>query len=227
MAKIDRRTQKIFGSAAAAGEIGVIGSFAAGSPSYSTDPQNIQALSQYLGGWYDVVVGQNSPAIQDMNALDYLITRQLAYLFQAGISEWDGSTVYYTGSWAADSSGNLYVSLTDNNTGNLLANNNYWRPYGGATSFYGSSSSPYQLSAKDNGSIFVINTSAAFTIRLPIASNGFKFTVKDGSGLSATNNITVQRNGSESIEGLASNYLCRADWGAWTFVSTAGNWFII
>lgn len=227
MAKLDRKAQKIFGASASAAEIGVIGSFAAGAPAYSTDPATIQGLSQYLEGWYGVVVGQNSPAIQDMNALDFLITRQLAYLFQAGIAEYNTETTYYTGSWVISTAGKPYVSLTDNNLNNSLSDNNYWRPYGGATSFYTSSSSPYQLSTKDDQSIFVIDTSAAFTIRLPIASNGFRFTVKDGAGSAATNNITVQRNGSESIEGLASNYICRSDWGSWTFVSSAGNWFII
>lgn len=128
MAKILRKLQKIFGSTAGANEIGEIGSFAAGSPAYSTDPDDIQSLSNYLQGWYGVVVGQNSPAIQDMNALDYLITRQLAYLFQAGVAEYDSGTTYYIGS-LVNSGGILYSSITDDNVGNAVTNATYWRVF--------------------------------------------------------------------------------------------------
>lgn len=128
MAKITRVLQKIFGSTANAGEIGKFGSLAAGSPTTTTDPAVIQSLSNYLDGWYAATVGQNSPAIQDVNALDFLWSRQLAYLFQAGISEWETGTTYYTGSLAlSPTTGLLYQSKTDNNQGNALTNTTNWR----------------------------------------------------------------------------------------------------
>lgn len=133
MAKLVRKSQKVFGSTAGTNERGVIGSFAAGSPAYSTDPDTIQSLSNFLQGWYGVVVGQNSPAIQDMNALDFLLTRQLAYLFQSGVAEYDSGTTYYIGSLASDGFGGTYVSITDDNTGNALSDTSNWRPFSGSS----------------------------------------------------------------------------------------------
>lgn len=127
MSKITRKTMKIFGSSAGANQIAKFGSLNAGSPAFTTDPDTIQSLSNYLVGWYNAVVGGNSPAIEDMNALFYLYAYQLAYLFQEGIPEWDSATTYYIGSIAQDGSGNIYVSLQDNNTGNALSSATYWR----------------------------------------------------------------------------------------------------
>lgn len=117
MAKITRKNQLIFGSTAGVNQIAEIGSLAAGTPVFSTDPDTIQSLSNYLNGWFDIVIGENSPAIEDMNALCYLYAYQLAYLFQAGVAEWNTSTVYYIGS-LVNVAGVLYSSLTDANTGN-------------------------------------------------------------------------------------------------------------
>jgi hypothetical protein len=127
MPKILRKLQKIFGAALTpSGNIAQIGSLAAGNPSYSSDPDVIQGLSRYDNGWPQVVVGTNSPAMQDMTALDFLITRQLAYLFQAGLAEWDAATPYYTSSWATDGGTGIYHSKTNDNIGNPLSDTNNW-----------------------------------------------------------------------------------------------------
>ena len=125
MAALTRVLQKIFGSSAGTDQRGIIGSFAAGTPTTTVDPLEMQSLSNYLAGWYSVVVGQNSPAIQDMNALDFLITRQLAYIFERGVPEYDSTTTYYTGCLVT-SAGVLYVSLTNNNLGNALTSSTNW-----------------------------------------------------------------------------------------------------
>jgi len=132
MAKIDRKLMKIFGTNATAQQRGVFGSLAAGSPAYSTDPETIQSLSNYLGGWFDAVLGNNSPAIEDMNSLHFLFAYQLAYLMQAGIPEWNDETTYYIGSLATNSTGTVYVSRTDNNLNNILTNTTNWKPVGGS-----------------------------------------------------------------------------------------------
>lgn len=129
MAKIARKFMKIFGSNAGAQERGVFGSLAAGLPAYTTDPETIQSLSNYEDGWYGAVLGNNSPAIQDMNALQFLFAYQLTYGFQAGVAEWDDATIYYIGSLAQDGSGNLYKSIADNNTNNALSDESKWSPY--------------------------------------------------------------------------------------------------
>lgn len=126
MSKITRVFQKIFGSTAGTDQIGKFGSFAAGTPEYSTDLAQIQSYSNFLEGWYGAVLGNNSPAIQDVNALDYLITKQLAYIFQAGVPEWDASTTYYIGSFVSNGTDAIYISIVDNNTNNALSDTTKW-----------------------------------------------------------------------------------------------------
>lgn len=125
MAKLNRVTQKVFGSNAGFHQVAQFGSLFAGTPTFTTDLSTIQALSNYLVGWYEAAIGGNSPAIQDMNALFYLITSQMAYQFQEGIPEWDASTTYYKGSmvnvpgWSFTvTSANATVGATYTNNGN-------------------------------------------------------------------------------------------------------------
>lgn len=98
MSKIERATASIFGESAGFQEIGVFGSLQAGSPAYSTNPETIQSLANWVGGWVDAVIGGNSPAIEDMNGFCYVMAYQIAYLLQAGIQEYDSATPYYKGS---------------------------------------------------------------------------------------------------------------------------------
>jgi microcystin-dependent protein len=123
--KITRKLQKIFASLSNPNEIGKFGSFAAGLPAYSTDPDQIQTAN-FLGGWFSAIVGANSPAIEDLNALQYLYARQLAYLFQNGIAEWQAGTEYFIGSTVMDSK-NIYTSIVDNNIGNLVTDITKWQ----------------------------------------------------------------------------------------------------
>lgn len=126
MAKITRAIQKIFGSTAGADEIAQFGSLAASAPAFTTSPTVIQALSNYLDGWFGAVLGENSPAIEDMNALFYLITYQLSYLMQTGIAEWNAATTYYIGSVVNDGTGLFLISLTDGNLNNALTDTDNW-----------------------------------------------------------------------------------------------------
>lgn len=128
MSKITRAIQKIFGSSASAGQIGKFGSLAAGTAETTTDPATIQSLANYLQGWHGAVLGNNSPAIEDRNAIDHLVSRQLAYIFQQGIPEWEISTEYHIGSIVQDGSGNVLLSLSDNNTGNEVTDATNWKP---------------------------------------------------------------------------------------------------
>lgn len=128
MAKIQRANQKIFASDAGANQIGQFGSFAAGSVAYTTSPEVIQALAEYDEGWFSAVVANNSPCIEDVNALDYLFSYQLAYQFQSGIPEWDDATNYYIGSFATDGTGGFYVSKANDNLNHVLTDTTYWMP---------------------------------------------------------------------------------------------------
>lgn len=127
MAKLSRIFQKIFGVNAGLGEIGQFGSLAEGSPTTTTDPNVIQSLSRFQGGWNDAIIGNNSPAIEDVNALWFLAYRQLAYMFENGVSEWDDETNYFIGSIVNDT-GTLYYSLVNDNLNNLVSDGTKWRP---------------------------------------------------------------------------------------------------
>lgn len=133
MAKIPVKFQKLFGgSLAAPNNIAQFGSLAASAPAYSLDPAVIQGLPAFLNGLAAALInapgGLASPALQDLNALFYLFTYQLAYLKQAGLAEWDSSVTYYTGSWAQDGAGIPYISVQDNNTNRALTDTNWWVP---------------------------------------------------------------------------------------------------
>lgn len=95
MAKITRVTQNIFAGSASSVQVGQIGSLAAGSPTTTKNTALIQSLSNYADGLFSVIVGNNSPAVEDFNGLFYLITSQLAYILQEGIAEYDAGTTYY------------------------------------------------------------------------------------------------------------------------------------
>lgn len=229
MAKIVRKLQKIFGIDAGPTEIGVIGSLAAGSPAYAAtkDPDEIQALSNYTDGLYSTVVGSNSPSMQDDNALYYLVTRQLAYLYQAGIPEWNAETTYYIGSVVSNGSGAFFVSLVDDNINQALTDTTKWS----ALAF----PPPVAVSASQSvggtipGITYNVTTaSAAVALTLPASpANGFTFTVKDVGGIASVNAITIVRAGSENIEGLGATYSCEANYGAWTFQFNGTDWYII
>lgn len=86
----------------------------------------------------------------------------------------------------------------------------------------------YVIQSSDNGKIFLADTTGgAFSFTLPSASSGFIFTIKDSKGNFNAANCTLARAASESIEGLASNFVMSAAWGSWTFASDGTNWFIV
>lgn len=129
MSRLIRYTQKIFGSTAGATQIAEFGSLAAAAPmTYSGStitPAIVQGLSEYLEGWFGAIIGNNSPAIEDMNSLCYLFAYQLTYIMQAGLPEWDSATTYYVGD-LAQSGGIIYASLTDTNLNNPLTDGSNW-----------------------------------------------------------------------------------------------------
>lgn len=127
MPALPRKIMKLFGSSAGGTEIGVFGSLAAASPDYSNDPDEIQSLSNWLAGWYAAVVGNNSPAIQDWNAVFYVMAYQLCYYFERGVAAWNSQTTYYIGSQATDAAGEIYASIADDNLNNPLTDETKWR----------------------------------------------------------------------------------------------------
>jgi hypothetical protein len=126
MPKIIRPPVKTFaGEVPAQGNVAQFGSLKAGSPAYSADPAVIQALSAWGAGWGGAVLPVDSPALQDLNALFYVITRALAYYMQTGIPEWDAGQTYYINS-ICQSNGVVYKSLIDDNTNNAVSIDTAW-----------------------------------------------------------------------------------------------------
>lgn len=73
----------------------------------------------------------------------------------------------------------------------------------------------------------LVDTTVARTLTLPTPANGIQIIVKDKSGSAATNNITIQRAGSESIDGVAASYVISTNYAAVEFVSDGTNWFVL
>lgn len=197
MAKLTRKNMKLFAESAASDEIGIFGSKAAASPATSDDPDDIQSLSQYLDGWYAAVINGNSPCIEDMNALFYLIAYQLVYSFQEGVAEWNSATTYYIGSLVNDfATGNgLFYSIADDNLNHATTDLTKWKLVPGITGAIQSKSGAYDMINDDS----IVLANGTFTVNLPAASTNArsKYIVKNvGTGV-----ITVATPGSETIDG--------------------------
>jgi hypothetical protein len=75
--------------------------------------------------------------------------------------------------------------------------------------------------------IIFCNQSGAITVTLPAPTNGRMLYIKDISGTAQTNNITIARHASESIEGIAASFIFKTNWGCILLTSDGTNWFII
>lgn len=131
MAKLTRIVSRVFGSGSGSDQIAQFGSLFAGTPQFTTDPAVAQSLSNWLTGWFAAAIGGNAPTIEDMNSAMFVMTYQYSYLFQTGVPEWNTSTIYFIGSVVNDGAGVLYVSKTDNNTGNVLSSTTNWKVIAG------------------------------------------------------------------------------------------------
>lgn len=140
MAKIVRKTQKIF--AGSASNNGQFGSAQANTKILSNDPDTIQALGAWLNGWSDAVIsGQKLPALEEMQGIQYVSTRQIAYILQEGMAEYDAGTTYYQNSIVKKpGTYELYGSIIDNNIGNALpsaVSNSNWQYLGSLSNMTG------------------------------------------------------------------------------------------
>ena len=113
---LDRKYQKIFGKNAQSTDLGVVGSKMAGSPQYSTDIETLQSLTNWETGLRAQVSNSDAPYLQDQNSILYVITSQLAYLFQSGIAEWNSQTEYFSGRSVVLKSGKVFLAIA-NSTG--------------------------------------------------------------------------------------------------------------
>lgn len=115
--KLTRITQKIFASEAPADQLVEFGTAKTGTPVISSDVETLQSNPAYTQGYQDAVLSDYAPFLPETNSLHYIETRQLAYLFQHGLAEWDANTVYYKDVSFCSYKGFIYKSLTDDNIG--------------------------------------------------------------------------------------------------------------
>ena len=130
MAKLQRRTQKVFAGNAGADQIAVFGTMKTGTPDYSTNVEELQS-EEYLQGWSDAILSDKAPYLEEMNGVQYGLSYQTAYLFQEGIPEYDANTNYSDTAVvkSVDSNNNilLYHSLIADNLGNPLSDTTSWQ----------------------------------------------------------------------------------------------------
>jgi hypothetical protein len=220
MAKLTRALQKLFcGDVPATNVVAVFGSLKEGSPAFSKEPDDIQSLPAFGAGWGGATVLNQAPALQDMNALQFLFSRQLKYLFQQGVPEWLDTETYYTGS-VVQSGGKLYLSSADDNLNQAFTTNSWKTIYSRQIT---SVSANYTV-AKDD--FVVVATGASlFTVSLPAASVdnlGQEHTIK--SNMNAGILLNVSANGT-LIDGLATIQLSRMD--SLRVVSDGTQWMVV
>lgn len=129
MPKIQRATQKIFGGNAESDQLAVFGSMITGTPVYNDDIETLQSEA-YTEGWQVAVAANEAPFMEEMNGVQYGFSKQLAYLFQQGIPEWDAGTTYYLNSFC-QVGGVIYKSMQDENINHSPADDSegtYWTP---------------------------------------------------------------------------------------------------
>lgn len=225
MSKILRKAAKIFGSASGFHQMTEFGSLAAGSPVYTTDPDVIQGLAQYLSGWYAAVIGNNSPTIQDMNALCYLYAYQIAYQMQEGISEWDAETTYYVGS-LVNVGGIVYSSVIDDNLNNVVTDIARWKLQ--CNEGVVAISSDNYVITRLNREINYTTAASNFSTFLPTAVGipGQEITLKKVDGNTGT--VSISTTAGQTMDGRPSGEVVltsRNDFS--TFRSDGANWNII
>ena len=130
MAKLDRKDVKIF---AENSKETLITEFRTedsqgSTASFSRDPDVIQNAN-YSQGWVNNTNNLNTKIYgEDLNAVNYVLSYLLKYLYENGIAEWNNTTTYYQNSICKVDNA-LYLSLQDDNIGNNPTSTvSYWKP---------------------------------------------------------------------------------------------------
>jgi len=131
MAKLTRKTLKLFGSLGSTNNFAQFGSLEFGTPLKTKDIASIQGLVAWDDGWQDALYSANRALmLEDLNAWSYLHSYMTTYLMQEGVPEWDANTEYFLNSIVKrPGTTQLFGSLQDNNLGNTpptSTSNAFW-----------------------------------------------------------------------------------------------------
>jgi hypothetical protein len=233
MAKITTKTQKIFGATGPTGVLGQFGSLAAGTPTYSADAAVIQALAAWGLGIESGLINSAPPALQDINGICNVITRQIEYLRQSGIPEWNAATTYYEGSFCSEvggANGAVYISVRDNNLNFDPASagddpTDSWMLYSTFKVTDFNADAVYDILPDDKYILF--SHDSASVIYLPAvktANKGRQIHIQ--SFVSSANGHLTVNSGGGLIDGAASYELGNTQSFA-SFISTGTSWDII
>ena len=82
MAKLARKTQKLFGENSNNDQMTAFGSPTLDNPVFTRDIDQIQS-AEYANGWFPTILdGAIRPYAEDMNGMFYLFTYQLKYILE-------------------------------------------------------------------------------------------------------------------------------------------------
>lgn len=193
---IERKTFKPFGTNASIDEIAQVGSLRAGAPTFSKDPETIQGLTNYTDGWFGIAMGDNSPAMEDMNGIQFVFAYMIAMILGSGVAEWDDGTTYSIGS-IINVQGNLYQSLQDNNLNHPYVDQAWWVKQGGKirTVVANANISPLDQYVRVNGN--------GITVTLPNCTTtplGQQITIKNVTSAISDANITIATTAGQKID---------------------------
>jgi hypothetical protein len=220
MARLIQKRTKIFASVGATGVLSEFGSYAESDPTYSENIDDLQSRDAWNDGFSSAVDVNNCPMIQDLNTLFYVLTSQLVYLAEEGISEWDSAKTYYIGSFIKESDGRVFMSVADDNLNNALSDTTKWKLV--LENRVISPEDNYSV-AYDIHAVFA-NKATAITITVPTpseANKGREIVIKNIN--SGTCSIVV--NGGSTIAGNATTNL--AQWGAIVIRSSGDKWDLL
>jgi hypothetical protein len=227
MAKLTRKHQKIFCDVAPTNKLGVFGSLAAGSPAYSDDPDTIQSLAAYGAGLGSALINNAPPAIQDIDGLCNLFTRQIGYLLQTGIPEYDVNTTYYIGS-IVNYGNDLYVSVADDNINNAFYLTTKWMLFKSkkVTRYTGWGVTPAynDYIVEMDGTTAGFDPPYYFTLPTPTATNKGRVIIL--KHLCAGGDITVGSSGGVTIDD-SENISVTPIYSKKMFISNGTNWEVI
>jgi len=82
----------------------------------NSDDLTANINADFLTGW-ETIAPDEKPPKQWFNSLGFVLSQLHAYIHQMGIPEWHTAQQYHTGS-VVQHAGGIYISKTDNNTGN-------------------------------------------------------------------------------------------------------------
>lgn len=122
MAKLPRVFLERYGKDGVTNDFSQFGSKAAAAPVKTKNIATIQGLDAWKNGIKDALLaGVKAPFLEDVNGWMLVISYMMAYLFEAGVPEWEANTTYFIGSIVrAVGTDEQYSSKTDNNQGNTL-----------------------------------------------------------------------------------------------------------